>query len=172
MRLLVIVKVGRYSYSICARSGVPFPAVSAVRSLVYCASPCPALTTLTLMAGYFFSKTATSWLMLGTQDQKVSVVGVVMALSISAWVTWVTDELPGLAWLPDELDPDELEHASSAMPAAAAAVRPNRDRRVKSLRIGACLLCVMFSVWCSGVRGRARRSVSRLSGRAAGPSSA
>src|SRR3954462_12536890 len=86
-RLLVIVKVGMYWYSICARSGAPVPELRAVRSLVYCAAPWPALTTLILMAGYFFSKIATSWAMLGTQVQKVRVVGVVMALSMSAWLT-------------------------------------------------------------------------------------
>jgi hypothetical protein len=36
------------------------------------------------MAGYFFSKSATSFSMSGTQVQNVRVVGVVMALSTSA----------------------------------------------------------------------------------------
>ena len=38
-RLSVIVKVGMYWNSICATSGAPLPAFSAVRSLVYCGAP-------------------------------------------------------------------------------------------------------------------------------------
>ena len=34
-----MVKVGMYWNSICATSGAPVPAFSAVRSLVYCGSP-------------------------------------------------------------------------------------------------------------------------------------
>ena len=80
----MIENVGMYWNSIWATSGAPVPAFSAVRSLVYCGSPCPALTTLTSMAGYFFSNRATSFSMFGTQVQKVSSVGVGMALSMSA----------------------------------------------------------------------------------------
>src|SRR3954453_10064533 len=83
-RLLVSVKVGMYWNSIWTRSGAPVPAFSAVRSLVYSAAPDPALTTFTLMAGYFFWNTATSLAMSGTQVQNVKVVGVVIALSMSA----------------------------------------------------------------------------------------
>src|SRR5882757_11570569 len=83
-----------YWYSICTRSGAPEPAFSAVRSLVYSAVPWPAFTTLILMAGYFFSKTAISLLMSGTQVQNVNVVGVCMALSMSAWLTAAVDVEP------------------------------------------------------------------------------
>ena len=122
----MIVNEGTSRYSICARSGAPFAAVSAVRSLVYSGSPCPALTTLTLIAGYAFSKTATSWLIFGTQVQKVRVVGVFMALSMSAWVT------AAAAVPPEEPDP-ELEQASSARPAATADVAAKKVRRVSYL---------------------------------------
>jgi hypothetical protein len=45
------------------------------------------LTTSTVIAGYFFSKSATSLSMFGTQVQNVRVVWVVIALSMSAWPT-------------------------------------------------------------------------------------
>lgn len=83
-RLSVMVKVGMAWYSICTMSGAPLPAFRAVRNLVYCGVPWPALTTLTLMAGYFASKRATSLSMFGTQVQNVSSVGVFIALSMSA----------------------------------------------------------------------------------------
>ena len=76
-----------YWNSICATSGAPVPAFKAVRSLVYCGVPWPALTTFTLIAGYFFWNRSTSFWMSGTQVQKVSSVGVCMALSMSAWLT-------------------------------------------------------------------------------------
>ena len=79
-----MVNVGMAWYSIWTMSGAPLPAFSAVRSLVYCGVPWPALTTLTLTAGYFFSKSATSLAMSGTQVQNVSSVGVCIALSMSA----------------------------------------------------------------------------------------
>src|SRR5215831_13158037 len=85
----VIVKAGSSWYSTCARSGAPDPAVIAVRSLVYPAAPCPALTTLTLMFGYFCSKSATSSSIPPTQVQNVRVVGLASSAAICASVITV-----------------------------------------------------------------------------------
>jgi hypothetical protein len=77
------------------------------------------------MAGYFFSKTATSFLMFGTQVQNVRSVGVFMALSMSAWLT-----LSGAA----DDEPLEPPHAARtrlalSMPAAAVTARRRKPGR-------------------------------------------
>src|SRR4051812_34649280 len=125
-RLSVMEKVGMYWYSICATSGAPLPALSAVRSFVYWSAPWPALTTLILMAGYFCWKSATSWAMLGTQVQKVSVVGVVMALSMSAWPT-------GWSVAAFGVDEEPEQPVTPRTAASAAAVPANRRRRLRYL---------------------------------------
>src|SRR6266567_4420428 len=119
-----MVNDGMYSYSIWHTSGVPLFACSAVRSFVYCGWLWPALTTFTLIAGYFFSNSATSSAMFGTQVQNVSVVGVVMALSISAWLSAVADavELPPLPLLP--------QAAASAALRLRPPVAPRKRRRL------------------------------------------
>src|SRR5580693_10717388 len=105
------------------------------------------------MAGYCRSKTATSWLMFGTQVQNVSVVGVFIALSISAWLT------VAVFVAADELEP-ELEQASRTRPPAAAAVAARNVRRLNCLCIVRVLLmfCVVLSCDGSGARARARRN--------------
>ena len=116
-----MVKVGMAWYSICTMSGAPLPAFSAVRSLVYWGVPWPALTTLTLTAGYFFSKSATSSPMFGTHVQNVSSVGVFMALSMSARPTGLVDaDEP-----PESLPPQAVR----AAPSDTAPVAPRNSRR-------------------------------------------
>src|SRR5690348_9149540 len=116
-----MVKVGMAWYSIWTMSGAPLPAFSAVRSLVYCGVPWPALTTLTLIAGYRFSKSATSLSMFGTQVQNVSSVGVFIALSMSAWLTGFADA--------GEL-PESPPHAVRAAPSDSAPVVVRNRRRL------------------------------------------
>src|SRR3954453_15388164 len=126
-----------YWNSIWATSGAPVPACSAVRSLVYCGVPAPAFTTFTLMAGYFCSNRAISLSMFGTHVQNVSWVGVVIALSMSAWLTAVGDgdpEAPPGTGLrpPVAAEPERLppQGASPALTVSAlvAASRPLRDK--------------------------------------------
>ena len=95
------------------------PALSAVRSLVYSARPWPALTTLTLIFGYFFSNKATSAAMPGTHVQNVSWVGLDSARAIA-------DGLTDFAAL--GVPPEPPPHAASR-PAAATAEPPARNRR-------------------------------------------
>src|ERR687896_613538 len=64
--------VSMYWNSICTTSGAPEPDLIAVRSLVYCGSPCPAFTYLILMSGCVSSNSLTSLIMSGTHDQKVN----------------------------------------------------------------------------------------------------
>ena len=54
---------------------------------MYSARPWPALTTLTLIFGYFFSNKATSAAMPGTQVQNVSWVGLDSARAIADGLT-------------------------------------------------------------------------------------
>ena len=80
-RLSVMVKVGMYWNSICATSGAPVPACSAVRSLVYCRAALTGVDHLDLdRPGTSCSNSATSCAMSGTQVQNVSSVGVVHRL--------------------------------------------------------------------------------------------
>src|SRR5581483_484161 len=106
------------------RSGAPLPACSAVRSFVYCGVPWPALTTFTLIAGYFASNSATSAAMFGTHVQKVSVVGVAIALSMSAWLTGAPPAAP------EPPLPLPLLHAASAALSETAPVTPRKRRRL------------------------------------------
>src|SRR5215217_2840752 len=71
----ICVKVGIYWNSICTTSGTPFSALSAVRSLVYSAAPCPALTYFTVTSLWVLLNSSTSSFIPGTQDQKVMVAG-------------------------------------------------------------------------------------------------
>src|SRR6266511_2575098 len=59
--------------STCATSGAPEPAVSAVRSFVYSAEPCPALTRFTLMFGWAVWNMSTCCCRSGTHDHSVRV---------------------------------------------------------------------------------------------------
>src|ERR1700749_2646196 len=100
-------------------SGTPEPALMAFCSLVYSVVPVPALTRLTLIFGYSFSKVVTSCLSCGAQAHQVSVVGVGSAAASD-------DALPDADALgavepeePEEAGAElELEHAASA-PATA-----------------------------------------------------
>src|SRR5690242_1723912 len=77
------------------------------------------------MAGYFFSKSATSWAMSGTQAQKVSSVGVDIALSMSAWLTVVdlAEPLPPAVSAPPLLLLHAASRLSDTTPAMAASSR-------------------------------------------------
>src|SRR3954451_5203780 len=117
--------VGMYWNSIWATSGAPVPAFNAVRSLVYCGGPCPALTTLTSMAGYFFSKRATSLEMSGTHVQKVSLVGVCIALSMSAWPAgWAA----GPPW---SSDPPPLQAVNARLAVTTSAAAHDTPARLR-----------------------------------------
>jgi len=71
--------------STCATSGAPCPDWIAVLSFWWCGAPCPTLTTFTFILGYLVVNSFTSLVMSGTQVQNVNVVGVSIALSMSAW---------------------------------------------------------------------------------------
>src|SRR5690348_9448582 len=95
-------------------SGTPEPALMAFCSLVYSAVPLPALTRLTLILGYAFSKAVTSCLSCGAQAHQVSVVGVCSTeVLLEAVPEAAVEEL--------EL---ELEHAASAPAMARPAAAP------------------------------------------------
>lgn len=143
-----MVKVGMAWYSICTMSGAPLPALSAVRSLVYCGVPWPALTILTLTAGYFCSKSATSLAMFGTQVQNVSSVGVFMALSMSAWPTGLAE--------PDEPPESPPPHAVRAAPSDRAPVVDRKSRRLmgEGLDVG-MVNSRRWQGWRHAWRGRA-----------------
>lgn len=80
----VIRNDGSIWYSTWATSGPPRLAWITARSLTYSVEPPPTLTRSTWMFGYFCSKSFTSASIPGTQDQRVRVVGVCIALSIMA----------------------------------------------------------------------------------------
>lgn len=76
-----------------------------------------------LTAGYFFSKSATSLSMFGTQVQNVSWVGVFMALSMSAWPTGLAEE-PAV----EPPSPPQADRVAASDSAPVAARKPRRLR--------------------------------------------
>src|SRR5919112_1515231 len=71
----ICLKVGMYWNSMWTTSGAPSPALSAVRNFWYSSSPCPALTSLTLMFLWAFSNMSTCAWKSGNHAHKVSSVG-------------------------------------------------------------------------------------------------
>src|SRR3954447_1673755 len=88
------------------------------------------------MAGYFFWNSATSFLMSGTQVQKVSSVGVCIALSMSACETGLAALAPPLLLLL----PPPPPHAARARLTAATAAAASVDRRPRELRVQRIML--------------------------------
>src|SRR5690606_35808595 len=70
-----IAKNGRTKYSNIAMSGTPDPAWMALSSAVYSSVDDPALTTSTVMLGYFFSKPGTAASTVPSQLHTVRVIG-------------------------------------------------------------------------------------------------
>src|SRR5689334_20279352 len=103
-------------YSICATSGTPLPAATAFCSAVYCLSPVPALTRLTLTFGYFFSKPAATSLIVPSHAQTV-----MLPPLLSAAVTSAAEVPPPLEEVEDLSSPLLPPQAASASIAAVAA---------------------------------------------------
>ena len=141
--------VGMYWNSIWTASGKPLPAFKAVRSLVYCGVPWPALTTFTLIAGYFFWNRSTSFWMFGTQVQNVSSVGVDIALSMSAWLT-VADA---------SVEPLSSEPLHAVSPSVAAMPSANHLMARRGNGIGVLLTSMMGVV--RSIRARSDAPVRR-----------
>ncbi|MFI8073421.1 hypothetical protein ACIF85_32155 [Streptomyces sp. NPDC086033] len=80
------------------------------------------MTTLTLIAGYFFSKSATSWSMSGTHVQNVSSVGFFIAASMSAWLTGFEDAEA----VPPPSPPPQADRAAPNETAPTAVSRSRR----------------------------------------------
>jgi len=120
----------------------------AVRSFVYWSAPCPAFTTLIFTAGYFFSNSATSCAMFGTQVQKVRVVGVVIALSMSAWPIGPADAVV-FAAVPEQADRARTEAASAA---ANRQWETLRDMECSSVSDGRCRRPGVRSRWAGRQR--------------------
>src|SRR3954453_908309 len=103
-------------YSICATSGPPLPAATAFCSAVYCLSPVPALTRLTLTFGYFFSKPAATSLIVPSHAQTV-----MLPPLLSAAVTSAAEVPPPLEELEDWSSPLLPQAVSASIAAVAAA---------------------------------------------------
>jgi hypothetical protein len=103
------------------------------------------------MAGYFFSKSAISCSMSGTQVQNVSSVGGFIALSMSAWPTALAEEAES---------PSLPPQAVSAAPSDTAPVAVRKSRRLIWEVLGVNLaLCMVNSR--QGLRERAEGMARR-----------
>src|SRR5690625_3506733 len=133
-------------YSACTTSGAPFPARTAVSSLVTAASPASCRLTTTCTSGFCWFQRSTTSSMPGAQAQKVSSIGVP----------------PGVAPQPGRAGPAQAA-VVGAVRGSGAVVRPapvvRNRRRVGPWLLGGvlaggmhaslqCVVCSWVEHWC------------------------